>query len=1034
MAILFSNVTDDSGISYIGGSHGAAWGDFNNDRFPDLWVGNHGIPATLYHNQKDGSFIDVTLDIFGDRPKGDQHAAAWADFDNDGDLDLIQLIGADSGKGSLTDPQLANQFFVNENGKLQDRAIFYGLDYIGSRGRNPLWFDYDNDGILDLFQGAVNRSDGLMPATIFFQENREFIDLHSRLDFDVAGSKFGLLSDLSGDNKLELLLLNSLNGLYIYDSETIEDITASVIEPNLRASDVISEDFNGDLLPDLYLTRQGLGDSGLAQETANKIRLNFRANENHRGLTFQTTGDITLDLLTFGFAFEEIDPDKIFIGAEGLNPADLGIKPYFDNSVTTNLKLTLSPQDFRVEGILPFLPGKDEGIYLGYDPNLQQWQVSLSTGDRDLVAGIIESTETISELTSLDFNYQIEPSGDLLLLNNGSTLVDSTLGSGINTVRNAGTSAVAEDFDNDMDIDIYVLASNSAGNEPNILYENQGDGTFIPIENAGGAIGTQLGIGDSVTTVDYNNDGFLDLFVTNGEFPPILDDAPYELFENQGNENHWLEIDLEGVKSNRDGIGAKVYLTAGGVTQLRQQTGGMHEKAQNHSRLHFGLGQNKIIQKLVVEWPSGVVQTVNNLPADQLIQIIEPSDSFSPGKPTFTVGQDSGVFLWQDTFDGVYHLRTLGNVLATEFEVNLIATDKPLEITPISLERGSIGKNRDSLQITDFGFSLTSKLFRGEDGVDFHLKPGTQVLLSVTQNGIPNPRQLYLGQEGLPLSPDGWILSSDQFPMRPAFTPGEDLGLFVGKGTDSQLLEFRWNGDNQPHVTNLTAIANATTEGLAQRLGEAEIASEQTAEFTPVSMEKNDRVTTFNNGIEIEGLVGSSWDGLNIETTETTQIGFTYQQDSLTQTDFVNPDDPLLGQPNAYWLPLASPYGQPNYDPTSEAGLFLWKDDSKIWHLRVTGQSSGSRYVGSLESDSPAVSVKQVGIEANDVIDTTNLNRIDFELNVWKGFEDGIDFRFAAGSSLVLNLDRAEEVVDLVKIGEQNWSVSQLPLDLGEWT
>ena len=80
------------------------------------------------------------------------------------------------------------------------------------------------------------------------------------------------------------------------------------------------------------------------------------------------------------------------------------------------------------------------------------------------------------------------------------------------------------------------------------------------VSAAGGAIGTQLGRSDVVAAADYDRDGFLDLFVTNGADPtsPFVADGPHQLFRNQGNSNYWLEIDLEGVTSNRDGIGSKL--------------------------------------------------------------------------------------------------------------------------------------------------------------------------------------------------------------------------------------------------------------------------------------------------------------------------------------------------------------------------------------------------------------------------------------------------------------------------------------------
>jgi Ca2+-binding RTX toxin-like protein len=99
--------------------------------------------------------------------------------------------------------------------------------------------------------------------------------------------------------------------------------------------------------------------------------------------------------------------------------------------------------------------------------------------------------------------------------------------------------------------------------------------------------------------------------------------TPYHLFHNLGNDNHWLQVELEGVISNRDGIGAKVYITAGGITQLREQSGGIHTTAQNQQRLHFGLGNNEVVEKLRIEWPSGAVQESYNLPANQILNMVE---------------------------------------------------------------------------------------------------------------------------------------------------------------------------------------------------------------------------------------------------------------------------------------------------------------------------------------------------------------------------------------------------------------------------
>ncbi|HHP7232456.1 MAG TPA: CRTAC1 family protein [Xenococcaceae cyanobacterium] len=1002
--MLFQEVISESGISRVGVTYGASWGDFNNDNLPDLWLVNHGNPAELYGNQGNGTFKNVTSEVLVNLAQRDQHGAAWADFDHDGDRDLIQLVGGDSGTGSLTNPQLANQLLVNQQGQLEDLAPLYGLEYIGSRARNPVWFDSNQDGLLDLFVGSGARTDGLVPATIFQQQQPArgisgFEDLGNTLNFDLSSANFGFIADFTADNTFELATIDAVTGLEIYDSRTIEDISDGVIPSGLKGNDFISGDFNGDLLTDLYITRQGLDNSGVALENEQKIRLRLQSQSNlTKGIKFQTSGNLNFDFFTFAFGQDLIAADRIYIGASGFNP--------------DNLAFSLSSNDPKVAGISSYTPGVDEGIYIGYNSNSQEWEVILASANQDLLLGFIDSSTTISEIAAIGFNRDRPPLEDILLINNNGTLEDFSADSGINQARNAGVSAVAGDFDNDMDEDIYVVTANQVINEPNIFYENQGNGTFIAREDSAGAAGATLGIGDSVTTADYNLDGFLDLFLTNGRDLALLNqDAPVQLFQNQGNDNHWLAIDLEGVISNRDGIGAKVYITAGGKTQLREQTGGMHNRAQNHSRLHVGLGQNPIVQELVVEWSSGIVQTIKNLPADQLIQIIEPSESFVPGKPTIT--PESGVLLWQDTFDGVYHLRTVADKISTEFKIDLIATQSPTSVAPISIEK--LGNNIDSLEITDFGFSLTSKLFDGEDGVDFVLPPGTKALISVTQDGIPNPRQLKVGQSGSPLTPDGWIVASDELATRPDYTPGEDLGLFIGEGEQSDPIELRWNGDNKLHNTKVTAIA-----------------SQETAEFTPVSIEKNDSVTNLENGVEIEGLVSSSWDGLNITATETTDLGFTYEQDNLFQGDRVNPGQNFLAEPNAYLLPLASPYGVPDYDPSSQEGLFLWKE-ATTWHLRVTGTKTGSRYQGSLISEDAAFSLQKVSLEADDLINNTNPNRIDFDLSVFQGFEDGINFTLPENSSLTLTLENAESAVNLVRIGAEQWNVSALPLDLTGW-
>jgi hypothetical protein len=173
-------------------------------------------------------------------------------------------------------------------------------------------------------------------------------------------------------------------------------------------------------------------------------------------------------------------------------------------------------------------------------------------------------------------------------------------------------------------VDIYLVCTGRVGNLANRLLENDGHGNFSEVADTGGAAGSRLGVGDSVAMADFDRDGFLDLFVTNGSGPlPFAAEGPHQLFHNMGNGNHWLEIDLEGTVSNRDGIGASVILEAGGVVQRRGQGGGMHRGSQNHQRMHFGLAQHTVADRLTVRWPGGIQQRLEKIQADQILHVKE---------------------------------------------------------------------------------------------------------------------------------------------------------------------------------------------------------------------------------------------------------------------------------------------------------------------------------------------------------------------------------------------------------------------------
>jgi hypothetical protein len=147
------------------------------------------------------------------------------------------------------------------------------------------------------------------------------------------------------------------------------------------------------------------------------------------------------------------------------------------------------------------------------------------------------------------------------------------------------------------------------------VWLNDGAGRFVDVAQAVGA--TDVYDGRSVALVDLWNRGELDVVVANQNGPLLL-------YKNTvAPENEWIEFDLEGTKSNRSAIGAKVTLFWNGQQQAQEVSGGSGFAAQNDRRLHFGLGRNPSVEKAVIRWPSGKVQTIDKPAVHQLHRVKE---------------------------------------------------------------------------------------------------------------------------------------------------------------------------------------------------------------------------------------------------------------------------------------------------------------------------------------------------------------------------------------------------------------------------
>lgn len=149
------------------------------------------------------------------------------------------------------------------------------------------------------------------------------------------------------------------------------------------------------------------------------------------------------------------------------------------------------------------------------------------------------------------------------------------------------------------------------------VWLNDGSGKFIDVAQSVGVTDTHDG--RAVALVDLWNRGVLDVVVANQKGPLLV-------YKNTVMpDNQWIEFDLEGIKSNRSAIGAQVTMYWNGEEQMQNVSGGCGFAAQNDRRLHFGLGKNPQIEKAVIRWPSGKMQTLEKPAADQIYKLKEPA-------------------------------------------------------------------------------------------------------------------------------------------------------------------------------------------------------------------------------------------------------------------------------------------------------------------------------------------------------------------------------------------------------------------------
>ena len=178
------------------------------------------------------------------------------------------------------------------------------------------------------------------------------------------------------------------------------------------------------------------------------------------------------------------------------------------------------------------------------------------------------------------------------------------------------------DFDNDGWLDLFVANGHAYPQrdryrQRKLLHRNNRDGTFSEVAAQSGSALMEERASRGTAFGDIDNDGDVDIVVND------LDSAPQVLRNDGGNKNNWIIVKTIGTKSNRNGIGAKVKVVAGDLTQLDEVRSGGSYISQNDFRLHFGLEKRTTVNLIQVRWPSGAVDTLNNVPVNKIVTVKE---------------------------------------------------------------------------------------------------------------------------------------------------------------------------------------------------------------------------------------------------------------------------------------------------------------------------------------------------------------------------------------------------------------------------
>ena len=495
---------------------------------------------------------------------------ALFDYDNDGLLDIFFTNGATIPSLDKTDSSFSNRLFRNNgDGTFTDVTEKAGLAGIGY-SMGVAAGDYDNDGYVDLYVTGVNHNQ------LFHNNgNGTFTDVTDKAG--VAGIVPGIGKawavtagwfDYNNDGLLDLLVVNYLN----YDVKT-----ASLCSVQKLRTYCSPNDFQG--TPNILYRNNGDGtftdvsaSSHIGQYVGKGMGVAF-ADYDGDGLT-----DIFVSNDTYPNLLLHNNGDGTFTD----EAMDAGVA--YNEMGKTVAGMGAEFRDMNNDGLPDIFHTAMFGDAFPLYENMGKGQFN----DVTSVSGLTAETGSLTAWGTGAFDFDNDGLKDLFTAN----------------------SAI---LDNSLEIEHRPFRL------PNTIFRNIGN---LKFENVSGTAGPSFAVAAAhrgAAFGDLNNDGKVDVVVT------VLNGAPEILMNRTASHNHWILLKLVGVRDNRDGLGTKVKITTAHGSQYDEATTAVSYNSSSDKRVHFGLGEDTVIDRIELSWPTGVKQILTHVKADQILTIKEAS-------------------------------------------------------------------------------------------------------------------------------------------------------------------------------------------------------------------------------------------------------------------------------------------------------------------------------------------------------------------------------------------------------------------------